>query len=105
MRTTVFSATPGLLTIQLPQRKLGRLHWLSSRHINQAVSRALRWVPDLKNRSASRFSAQRSGSISDLYLRTGDGYLQFDYAAARSLDARKSLCYIEKLAQSLRKHT
>src|SRR5260370_15753333 len=51
MRTTVFSATPGLLTIQLPRRKLGHSHWLSSKHINPAVPRALRWVPDLRIRA------------------------------------------------------
>jgi hypothetical protein len=28
----------------------------------------------------------------DLYDSTGEGYLQFDYAAARSLDARNPLC-------------
>jgi hypothetical protein len=39
------------------------------------------------------FRAQESGAAqlaevdSDLYNSTGDGYLQFDYAGARSLDA------------------
>jgi hypothetical protein len=37
-------------------------------------------------------AAQPADINSDLYHSTGDGYLQFDYAAARSLDARKQLC-------------
>jgi hypothetical protein len=37
-------------------------------------------------------TAELADMDSDLYQSTGDGYLQFDYAAVRSLDARKRLC-------------
>ena len=109
MQTTVFSVMRAPLTTRRRRRKHGRLHWLSSRCTSLEDPQARRLLPNpnpiIAGRASSRYRALQAGPIRYLYVSTGGGYLQFDYAAARSLDAHKTLCYIENLTQPVRKHT